>query len=734
MDEATTPGDVPGKLKVERISENAITCLRLSGTIDEKFDGKSLLAALKGGTVILDLGGVEKISSFGIREWVDFMGKLAQKATSIYFVECSPKVIDQCNMVANFAAGAKVVSFYAPYRCDYCDDERRRLFQVDLDRDAIRAAKLPERVCEACSNPEYFDEDPLTFFSHLQQQPEFQLPDDVMAFMASRLSFVASDKARKLRIDKQIDGRVTYVKLSGDLDGTFPREKLAEGLEGEVIFDLGAVGKIDPAGAAEWRKLIQAATPVVEKLRLVGCPPSFVERLSSTADLGVKTDVVSFTMPYACAACRSTAAKLVDVAQHYDLVKFATPPEMKCSDCGGAVSCAASDVLLSQMAALPKPATDDALRAQLKKFADAVAARAQPKAGAALAAAAAPVAAPARAGIGTVVVSAAVALVVVAAVLIGRGFLNKRAQVIGLDEKVEASAPARPAWIASATAREGDRRFFVGKAETAVDQAEALERADEAALDELASQLATGIADKAFVDDVAPLFRPTREQALADLARAATAGDAADLEKGRRYVAQARHRVAEALRKSGAGLVPAERSDVYWEKIRTAQGIRYTAWSRFAVADEAWKKLNDRYISAEEALGTRVLTYFPSLGWRFDAVEGVVAVAVAQDSPLRLAGVQEGDLLLTTLDRVIHDAAAFKRQVDEESRKLAASGGVLTIQVKRGQGAPFETRMRIDPQGTATAVSTHHSSSGEHHTAKPKNGVRGNIWDDNPDE
>ena len=42
-------------------------------------------------------------------------------------IECAPKVVDQLNMVANFAGGGRVFSFYAPFRCDYCDSEHRVL-------------------------------------------------------------------------------------------------------------------------------------------------------------------------------------------------------------------------------------------------------------------------------------------------------------------------------------------------------------------------------------------------------------------------------------------------------------------------------------------------------------------------------------------------------------------------------------------------------------------------------
>src|SRR5262249_62010788 len=115
-----TPAEaIEPKLHVDKVSDGRVTCLKLVGTIDEAFDGKRLAATVKDGTLILDVGEVKKISSFGIREWVDFVGGVGDRVESLLFVECSPKIVDQLNMVMNFAGKGRVFSFYAPYRCDY---------------------------------------------------------------------------------------------------------------------------------------------------------------------------------------------------------------------------------------------------------------------------------------------------------------------------------------------------------------------------------------------------------------------------------------------------------------------------------------------------------------------------------------------------------------------------------------------------------------------------------------
>src|SRR5205823_12128505 len=123
--------------------------------------------------------------------------------------------------------------------------------------------------------------------------------------------------------DKVIDGRITYLRLSGDLNNSFPRDKLAEGLEGMVIVDVGGVPRVEPAGAAEWRSFVQQVAPLVEQVLLVGVQPAFLEKLCGKDDLGAKALVHDLTLPYACASCGTSSAQSLDVAEHHAVIKFA---------------------------------------------------------------------------------------------------------------------------------------------------------------------------------------------------------------------------------------------------------------------------------------------------------------------------------------------------------------------------------------------------------------------------
>src|SRR5690349_6972451 len=83
------------KLTIDKFADGGIVCLKLAGTIDESFEGKKLAATLKAQTLILDLADIRKISSFGIREWVDFVNAVGKQVGNIILLECAPKVVDQ---------------------------------------------------------------------------------------------------------------------------------------------------------------------------------------------------------------------------------------------------------------------------------------------------------------------------------------------------------------------------------------------------------------------------------------------------------------------------------------------------------------------------------------------------------------------------------------------------------------------------------------------------------------
>jgi len=551
------PEPEPRKLAIEKFSDGTIECLRFTGTIDESFDGKKLGASVACDTLVLDVGGVKKISSFGIREWVDFVGAARKQSRAMILIECSPKVVDQLNMVANFTGGGRVFSFYAPFQCDYCDSDHRVLLQLDKDFETIKSMKLAERPCPACHESMYFDEDGTTYFSYVIGQEKFELEPQVAAFLASKLDYAVADSARKLRVDKIVEGRATYLRLAGDLDRTFPRDKLAEGLEGTVIVDLAAVGRIEPAGAAEWRTFVQMVTPLVENLYLVGVQPAFLDKLGTKDDLGAKAQVLSCSLPYTCKGCGTTSAQTIDVAEHHDVLKFATAPELRCATCKAPLQCAAGETTMTVVPGLPKPTVAPELAKSLGVLRERALSAAQTKLGrpsqpiATIPVAVAP---PPRVSVWTLVaIGLALAGLALGGILIFRTQgAKKDPGPYGVGPLFESSAPERPAWIESATLGSVTSKttadhglLSVGVSSLSASQEEAEDEALEAAAEGNAFELARKQQGAAWFSNVPGIYEGVRAAKLAAVARDPASTQA------RREVREARHTISVMLRAAG---------------------------------------------------------------------------------------------------------------------------------------------------------------------------------------
>jgi hypothetical protein len=119
--------------------------LMLHGVIDEHAE-LSFFPTLRG-YVRINLKGIRRINSFGVRSWIEAIRKVPP-TVQFEFVECPPPVVDQMNMVAGFLGRGKVASFYAPMVCEPCDSEEDHLFQVAECRKI--GGKLPDVACAKC--------------------------------------------------------------------------------------------------------------------------------------------------------------------------------------------------------------------------------------------------------------------------------------------------------------------------------------------------------------------------------------------------------------------------------------------------------------------------------------------------------------------------------------------------------------------------------------------------------
>ena len=129
----------------------------LSGAIDEHTDLDKVFADLqqvRPDPLILNLEGILRINSIGLRHWIPLVSQLSKSRTVVVEALSYPFVI-QANNVANLLAGVEIRSCVAPYYCSLCEMNRT----IVVSAEEIRAGELaPPKDCPECGTEMEFDE------------------------------------------------------------------------------------------------------------------------------------------------------------------------------------------------------------------------------------------------------------------------------------------------------------------------------------------------------------------------------------------------------------------------------------------------------------------------------------------------------------------------------------------------------------------------------------------------
>lgn len=140
--------------------------VRLRGAITESARLRDAVDQLPA-VVTLDLSGVERITSPGVREWVRFI-QSASDGRDVSLVRCSVSIVNQLNLVDGAQGRATVVSVMAPYYCEPCHREDAQPLEVA----AGVMPRLPKDVpCPGCGEAMIFDDLPESFFGFLRATP-----------------------------------------------------------------------------------------------------------------------------------------------------------------------------------------------------------------------------------------------------------------------------------------------------------------------------------------------------------------------------------------------------------------------------------------------------------------------------------------------------------------------------------------------------------------------------------
>src|ERR1041384_6892918 len=155
--------------------------VKLGGVIDEDNELADLVDKIPSGTAVIDLGEIERINSCGVRDWVNWLSKLENNGTRSVLVECSPAIVAQINLVNNFTGNGVVKSFYVPYFCPECDEEKVLL--VEATDMGPPPHEPPTCRCDECDLVMDFDDMPDSYFAFLSNQRKLAEPDKINGAM-----------------------------------------------------------------------------------------------------------------------------------------------------------------------------------------------------------------------------------------------------------------------------------------------------------------------------------------------------------------------------------------------------------------------------------------------------------------------------------------------------------------------------------------------------------------------
>jgi serine/threonine protein kinase len=292
-------GETPSQITRTDLSGGSI--VRIVGTIDETFDHSGLTVGSVQ-ALVLDLDGVRKITSFGIREWVKAI-KLVP-AGYVGYLRCRPGLLSQFNMISAFAGRGELLSFYAPYLCSFCEQTFEVLIDSRRQHAEISSLSLPPARCPRCSRDADLDDAPEVYLAYAARAPVPAPP----ALVDDLLARVGLGRGT-LKVEKEVAGTVTAITLSGTLDGGARVKRLDEGLEGDVVVQMGRLSEADAAGLEWLRPLLTCPDASVY---LSDVPLFTLEVLAREPALVGKAKPLSGLLPFTCSQCSGRTTVTVD--------------------------------------------------------------------------------------------------------------------------------------------------------------------------------------------------------------------------------------------------------------------------------------------------------------------------------------------------------------------------------------------------------------------------------------
>ena len=146
--------DLGGSLTAQVEQRDGATYITLDGPVTELADFTPLTRLR--GPLRLDLAGIDRINSIGVRSWILFVKQAEAMGLSLTFERVSPAMVLQISMISNFmGAKSRVRSLLVPYLCNSCHYEHLQLVEVTP---GVALAVPPRMACPKCGAAMHLDE------------------------------------------------------------------------------------------------------------------------------------------------------------------------------------------------------------------------------------------------------------------------------------------------------------------------------------------------------------------------------------------------------------------------------------------------------------------------------------------------------------------------------------------------------------------------------------------------
>ncbi len=94
----------------------------LSGNIDEFLD-ITFLKTSSQEQLVLNLNGIRRINSMGVKKWVEEIAALQEQGKSVVYEECPEVFIQVCSLSSTFSQVGKYRSFELTFFCEEDDED-----------------------------------------------------------------------------------------------------------------------------------------------------------------------------------------------------------------------------------------------------------------------------------------------------------------------------------------------------------------------------------------------------------------------------------------------------------------------------------------------------------------------------------------------------------------------------------------------------------------------------------